>query len=221
MMRTPRVFTRSFLLVVILLLVGPAHSVLTPLTHADSGAAWSVYQAVEIFCQIEFEGDQESRRYETIWYSEKEVTRRKKQRFPLPVHSFAAGSDPLFVVASYQITEVQPQGKHATAKVRYKRLVRTEDWGSLARRIIPEKNDNDLVTLNLIFENSRWWVLDPPPPRVSKQVLIEYYEGQVKDNSSMWEQKLNDPTYDEEQRANVRANRDRVTGALRILKSLP
>ena len=60
---------------------------------------------------MEFEGDQEPRRYETIWYSEKEAARREKQRSPYPVHSFIPDSDPLFVVASYQITEVQPQGE--------------------------------------------------------------------------------------------------------------
>lgn len=59
--------------------------------------------------------------------------------------------------------------------------------------------------------------MDPPPPRISKDFLLDYYEYIVKEYSAMLEEKLNDPTYDEVQKANVRANRDQATSTVRIL----
>lgn len=57
--------------------------------------------------------------------------------------------------------------------------------------------------------------------QLSKQMLIEAYEYKVKKDSPIWEQELNDPAYDDEQKANVRASRDRAVGTLRVLKKLP
>ena len=129
--------------------------------------------------------------------------------------------DQAFIVKNFKILGCKVDGKKATATVMYQRLARVENFNTSDRRVLPDRIDRDLVTLNLIFDKNQWWVLDPPPPRVSKEVLLEYYEYRVNSNLSRWDQELIDPQYDEEQKANIRASRDQAVGALRILKSLP
>ena len=210
------VFTRLFFLAAMLLGGVSAYSA----TPAEDSAVLSARKAVEYFCQIEFEGDQGIRRSKVARYSKKETARREKERTPTPVDTLDFEYDALFVVASYRVLDVTVKGKQASVSVVYSRLAtRTKGKGSQLH-FAPDGNDNDLVTLTLVYDKNQWWVLDPPPPRVSKQPLIEYYEYQVKEYSPMWEQKLNDPSYSEKQKANVRANRDQATGTLKLLNSL-
>jgi len=215
-----KVSAQSFLCTVALLAIGIDNSVATPM---DSGTTWAAHQAVENFCQMEFEGDQEPRRYETIWYSKQEAIKRKQQRDPLPIHSLIFDQDPLVVVASYQIVNVsvQTRSDRASAKVKYRRIARAEGDTQETWHLVAEAPRDEIITLTLIFENGRWWVLDPSSPRVSKGALIQYYELQVNENTKTWEHELNDPNYSDEQKMKVRAVRDRKTEALRILKSLP
>jgi hypothetical protein len=203
-----------------LLVAGPAHSAQAPV---DTSAAQAVRKAAESFCQMEFEGDREPRRIETIQYSDKVAARRKQQREPLPVYSLFFDQDPLFIVASYHIESVQikASSNHATAAVKYRRIAHSEGTTQDTWRLIAETPRDETVKLNLVHKKNRWWVLDPPPPHVSKAPLILFYESQVKEGSPTWEQELNDPSYDEEQKARVRAIRERVTSTLQTLKSLP
>lgn len=217
MILNPKILINSLLLVGNLLSSGTAYSASTP-THSTSEMA---RKAVEFFCQMEFEGDEEPRRMQVIKYSKKEASLRYEKRQPLPLYSLFFDQDPLFVVISYQIMSVQVHGHRATAEVMYRRTARAggetqDDW-----HLIAEPAHDETVTLNLVFEKNKWWVLDPPPPRISKEPLIRSYASHLKDYASTWEQELNDPNYDEEQKASVRAARDQVTGILKILKNLP
>lgn len=184
--------------------------------------AQAARQTVETYCQVEFKGGWMEDRWKVTQFGDKRKAERKIGG-PADASVFTLQNHyPFIVIASYDIREVHVLSPvRATAQVAYRRLAHSESATGREWRLIAESAHDEIVTLNLIFDKHKWWVMDPPLPRVSKQVLINYYEHQVNEDSAMWEQKLNDPTYDEEQKANVRATRDQATGALRILKNLP
>ena len=177
----------------------------------------------QAFLQAEFDGDVLPKREKLIIFSSKRLAEFEHDEpgpGPGPYVLYRA-SRPVFIVGAYEIVDVKTKDHRATAVVSYRKLARLDNIGTSEVAIKPDRQDRELVTLNLVFEKNQWWVLDPPPPRVSKQVLIAYYEDKVKEDAPIWEQNLNDPAFDEEQKANVRANRDQATGTLRVLKNLP
>ena len=204
---------KHIFLTIILLLV---YSSVWGNSEADISAA---RKAVEIYADIEFKGGDPHARREVIKFSPERIKELKEDWPGIMIYLEFSEHQPQYVVNEYKIKDVRIEGIHATASISFQRLARTEDtYGS---GYIAESPHQETVSYSLIFDRNKWYVLDPPPPRISKQFLIEYYEYQVKEYSAMWEKKLNDPTYDEEQKANVRSNRDQATGTLRILKSLP
>ena len=94
-------------------------------TTAANSKTLQARNIVEYFCQIEFEGDEESKRVNVIKYSDKVAEIRQKTRFPLPLYSVFVDQDPLFIVSSYKILDVQVRGNHATAKIEYRRIARS------------------------------------------------------------------------------------------------
>jgi len=39
-----------------------------------------------------------------------------------------------------------------------------------------DRNSRDTVELSLDYDGARWWIMDPPLPRISKWALIEFSE---------------------------------------------
>ena len=190
------------------------------LLYAQETTAMAVRQTVESYAHVEFEGGDPDEREKIIRFSPKRKAQIEDQTGMWAYVDYS--SFQRIVARGYLIEEVKLiDKKRAMAMIRYDRLAHSVGKNASDRVFMLDTNANDTVTLNLVFDKNQWWVLDPPPPRVSKEVLIRYYEYQVKEDSAMWEKKLSDPTYDEEQKANVRANRDQAVGALQILKSLP
>ena len=199
----------------------------------------AVRETVETFCRNEFEGNDPFVREQLVRFSP-EVEKTAFQRGEETWRMMYVDLLPLVVVSSYEVKDVRVEGNRATAEVVYRRLARTEP---LSSSYVHDKKDNDLVILNLVFDkgqrppgqnvsiitaawnavftNAQWWVLDPPVQRVSKQVLLEYYEGQVREFSSIWERELNNTGYSAKQKANMRASQDQATRNFRFLKSLP
>ena len=191
---------------------------------ANTPSAEGVKSIIDVYLRVEYEADTAYNREQLIKFTPRRKAFLESKTEPgLGIYAFYINSgDPIFVVDAYEIVKVNVKGKHASATVLYNRVGRIiNGMGTISTALLPDKKDNDLVTLNLIFDKNQWWVLDPPPPRISKKKLIGYYEYQVNSNLSRWDQELIDPQYDEEQKANIRASRDQAVGALRILKSLP
>ncbi len=187
----------------------------------DESAVQAVHQAVETYCKIEFDGAWVDDRWAVIKFSENRKAERKYRDYTAS-SVFGLEHYPFIVISSYDIQKVDVLNPtHAIAMVAYSRVAHSASKTEHAWYLVADRKDNDHVTLNLVFERNKWWVLDPPPPRISKDVLIRYYEGQVKEDSAMWERKLSDPNYSEEQKANVRANQEQAVGTLKILKNLP
>jgi hypothetical protein len=186
----------------------------------DESAEQAVYQAAGNYCRIEFDGAWVEDRWAVIKLSDKRKDERKYREVTDSAVFELGKHYPFIVVTSYDIREVNlRKPTRATAKIAYRRVAHSESKTGKHWYLVADRLDDDLVTLILVFEKNKWLVLDPPPPRVSKEFLLEYYEYRVKEYSAMWEEKLNDPTYDEEQKANVRASRDQATNTVRILKN--
>jgi hypothetical protein len=133
-------------------------------------------RVVEQFCQAEFDGDDLPLREKFIMLSPKRESKLSKGKYPLKPLVFQWNWDSAYVVSSYQVRDVTVKEADGTATVVYTRLARQEE-ASAAPKMIPDYKEVDVVQLKLVQNGERWWILDPPLPRVSKAVLIKNHEG--------------------------------------------
>ena len=191
---------------------------------SNTPSAEAARALVEVYLRVEYEADTLYNRAQLITFSpQRRVHLESKTEPGLGPYDFYINSgDPVFVVSAYEIVKIEVQDKRASVIVSYNRLARiVNGMGTISSTLLTDKKANDLVTLNLVFDKEKWWslkgqwwVLDPPPPRVSKQALIKYYESLLK-----W--------YVERQKEIGKLPRhqqdayDRKSGTLRILKNLP
>ena|SRR6266850_7901197 len=148
----------------------------------------SARELVEKFCRTEFMGVQDIR-LDIAKYSRKQMLWEKKRDPESRGMVKFWDNDPLFVVASYEITDVSVKKNYAIATIVYNRLARTEGDGVLKRKLIPDRISHDIVKLHLIYNESRWCVLDPPIPRVSLEAIIEYHKNYHKIMGDDWLQR--------------------------------
>jgi len=144
-----------------------------------------VRELAETFCGAEFIGVKDIR-LDIAKYSRKQMLWEKKRDPEARGMVKFWDNDPLFVVASYQITGISIKENYAIATVVYKRLARTEGDGVLKRKFVPDRTAHDRVQLHLIYDGARWWVYNPPIPRVSIEALIEDYRNTLNRLGSDW-----------------------------------
>ena len=177
--------------------------------------ARAVHQTIESYCKIEFDGAWVPDRWAIIKFSSKRKAERKFSEI-MDSAVFQLEHYPFIVVTSYDIRDVHLLNPvRATALVAYSRVAHSERKPIRGWHLATDHKDNDLVNLNLVFEKNKWYVLDPPPPRISKQMLVEYYEAKIKrlqDNGWLTQPSLS---------TNQKATFDNDIENLRILKSLP
>ena len=155
---------------------------LAPFAAHVTNAASSVETArqfVEQYCLDDFRGNGErfdTYKFSTDWLRQAKTDVARKERMTELISWF---HHPVIVVSDYEILSVDVKSTQGKVLVRYTRLVRSEGLG-VERNLVPDKNPNDLITLSLVFDQNQWWVLDPPPPRISKEVLIRHYEEEIK-----------------------------------------
>jgi hypothetical protein len=142
-------------------------------------------ELAEKFCRAEFTGVEDIR-LDIAKYSRKQMLWEKKRDPEFRGMAKFWDNDPLFVVASYQITDVSVKKNHAIATIVYKRLARTEGDGVLRRKLIPDSLGHEIIQLDLIYNGSKWWVLDPPIPRVSLEAIIAYHKGYLNIMGENW-----------------------------------
>src|SRR5215813_9792707 len=145
----------------------------------------SARELAERFCRAEFMGVDDIR-FDIVKYSRKQILLEKKRDPEFRGMAKFWDNDPLFVVASYQVTDVLVKKNHAIATIIYKRLARTEGDGVLKRKLIPDSLDHDIIQLDLIYNGSKWWVLNPPIPRVSLEAIIAYHKGYLNIMGENW-----------------------------------
>ncbi len=142
---------------------------------------------VEGFSQAEFSGNSQIR-LDIVKCSKKRYLTEKKRDPNFSGKALYWDNDPLFVVASYKFLwlKVAKDKKSAQAAVAYKRLARTEGDGELKRKLIPGPIERDTVIFHLIYEDSRWWIFDRPPPTISLPAIVQYYKSTLETMGSNW-----------------------------------
>ena len=140
----------------------------------------TVKEAVGLFLQAELDGSGGPVRKNLITFSphrQAELDRKTEPGVgPFDLDIF----DRAFIVKNFSILDCKVGSKSATVTVVYQRTARIENFDTSELRIVAERVDRDVVNLRAVFKKNKWWVLDPPPPRVSKEVLISYYEAETK-----------------------------------------
>ncbi|HQI02497.1 MAG TPA: hypothetical protein PLF54_00390 [Deltaproteobacteria bacterium] len=139
---------------------------------------------VQEYCDAEFKGAQDIRikvvKLDPKKASEKEAASDRGDKHGKVINF---SSDPLVVVDSYVIRDVQVSKDTAEATIAYRRLASTD--GIAGKRYMADRKSNDIVKLSLSFDGSRWWITAPPLPRVSKWALIEYSERIISSMDSL------------------------------------
>jgi hypothetical protein len=92
-------------------------------------------------------------------------------------------------------------------------MARTEGDGVLKRKLIPDSLGHDIMKLALIYDGSKWWVLDPPIPRISLEAIIRYHKSDLDRLGDGW---LERPDISEGQKQHYR----KLQENLQILESL-
>lgn len=165
---------------------GPA-----PFPPDAHGISWSIFdrddayfrqvqssprRLVEEYCEAEYNGVQDMR----LKVAKVTAARNAPDRSPALSEGRKAGrvidysADPLIVVDSYRIKAVSGGEARAEATVVFRRLANCDVTEK--RTYVVDRNARDTVTLSLEYDGSRWWIVDPPLPRVSKWALIEFSE---------------------------------------------
>lgn len=127
------------------------------------------------FCEAEYNayGDQKFQRRDFVRFG----PRRQAEEWKRDV-DFGGGAIDCFergviIVDSFTVIGIHVTENTAEATVVFRRLAEITDEDS----VITDHKGQDTVDYKLVKEKSRWWVLDPPLPRLSIEVVIKGYEG--------------------------------------------
>jgi hypothetical protein len=137
---------------------------------------------VKKFCDFEFNGfldaDKEIHTKEELIYFSKPYQKKiDKTLGGLSPYWPLWGTEPLDVIDSYKIGDINLSKNGAIVAVVYRVIARRNNWtGSVLHRDIDPVVPKDVrVQLHLELHNGKWQVVDPDRPRVSKQFLASYY----------------------------------------------
>ncbi|MDV6346438.1 hypothetical protein R2083_02780 [Nitrosomonas sp. Is35] len=169
-----------FIILAIVCYVSFNHSIWAKsLTEVDA-----VRIVAEKFCLAEFEGDPDMRmdiaKYTT---SRRKEESRKDPELLGKVIAFEA--DPIFVVKSFEITNILVEKNTAVVTIVFDRIAKSMGSGLPGRKIIADDLKQDVVKLRLIRDQEEWWILDPPIPRVSVKALHQFYKDRI-DSMADW-----------------------------------
>ena len=185
-----------------------------PVVGRSNGPAnlFQVRRAIEAFCSYEFRGDTSDERARQVIFSpEREKRERKRAGEALPWVIFW-DSEPLVIVESFNVIRVEPAGEgKANAYVDYNVVAESRGNGN----IVKIRKPHGLVKYQLVWvwSDTRWMVVDPPGPRISKEALIRHYEEYFEFVGSDW---INDPRLTDVQRKSY-ADRLKTLETLRSL----
>jgi hypothetical protein len=149
------------------------------------------YRADE-FLRVEFLGDDFEVRQSDISYSQI-VANKIMSLYHIPPAMIIWKINPLTVISGYKILNVdynRDKNKAVTGAVitvQYDVLGFSQGDGSggvLTRTLVLANEKNEIVKLKIkqvkidMFDS--WRIIDPPPPHISKDALIAYYENDIK-----------------------------------------
>jgi hypothetical protein len=125
---------------------------------------------IKEFLEAEFVGNRSFRLDNTIYSPEREKIIKEKYS-PMIGEIFYWESTKLCVVDHYEITNIKMINSKAIVDVTFQEFACTEGYGSTP---LIKTNKRSFEKYGLEYKKGRWWVNDPPIPRVSRNALIEY-----------------------------------------------
>ncbi|MBI5374948.1 MAG: hypothetical protein HZA77_05905 [Candidatus Schekmanbacteria bacterium] len=134
-------------------------------------------KTLQEFCSSEFNGIRDARVF-YVTFSPDQAARDDKINPPVGAVDKTWDWDPLVVVDSYKIKNIEVKGERAVVEVSYTRLANTESYG-YNRKLIENYMENDVVKFQMVFKDGNWKVFDPPEPRISYEAIVNYYRNEV------------------------------------------
>lgn len=171
----------------------------------------AVMIVAEKYCNADFGGNPDIRMDIAIYTPSRQKEESKKD-FELLGKVIAFEADPIFVVNSFEITNILVEENTAVVTIVFDRIAKSIDSGLPGRKIIADDLKQDVVKLQLIRDRGKWWILDPPIPRVSARALIQFYKDRI-DNMTDW-------IYTNRASDSQKNNYEEMNEILEILKSL-
>lgn len=166
--------------------------------------------SVETYCKADFVGIPDIRSSIAKFTAHRQ--REEKIKDPeLMGKIIAFEADPIFIVHSYEITDIVIEKGKAVVTVVYDQIAKSIGTGLQERKIVAERLNQDVVKLQLIRDQDQWLILDPPIPRISIKAIIQFYKEKI---NSMDDWIDTNPASDS-QRKNYEAMRE----TLKILQS--
>jgi hypothetical protein len=205
-----KIFLFKFFVFVIILMISACNVD----TSNSSKAEKEAKKTVESFIQAEFNGIEDARS-EFVIFSPKRKIQEGKREFKGLVNELQY--DPLIIVDSYRIMDIKVFNNRAETTVFFTSLAKTKGVG-FTRKIISVHREKDMMKIDLVYENNRWWVIDPPLPRVSLRAMIEKFKAILKRSDEI--RKTNLAGFDEEQMKNWMESYNCDKTSLEILESL-
>jgi len=148
----------------------------------------SAREAVEKYCATEFSGDTSFDRSTLIEYSRERRSLEQKYDPDFEGKMISWTSDSIYIVQRFTVGEITVHDTNGTCIVVYETLAKSKGYGDADREIVPQYLKDDSVSLRIIYKHNKWWIFDPPPPRISDKALIRIYEKEF----AVTEQALSD-----------------------------
>jgi hypothetical protein len=171
---TLRIPEATVTIMILVVLVQPTGAFANSGTHPSAGAV------VAAFCAADF-GALPARDSLVVYTKEAERRARRlagSDGFPLVDWVW----DPLQIVTQYRILDVKAGDSTGTARVRFFVVARSR--GRYKVESVPPVAGVD--TLQLVRRSGRWWILDPPPARVSIAAEVGIYSSSLASRDSAW-----------------------------------
>ncbi len=140
----------------------------------DAGAK----KFINEFLKAEFIGNESFRVDNTINSAKRQQMITKKYK-PMIGEIFQWENEELSIVDSFEIKEIKISKQKATVTVMFQEFGRTLRGGYVKNPII-KTNEKTPAKYQLIYKKDRWWLYDPPMPRISRNALIDYNDEKIR-----------------------------------------
>ena len=131
---------------------------------------------INAFLEAEFTGKQ-AFRVDNAMYSAKREKAIKEKYSPMIGEIFYWESEKLCVVDHYKVTSIKIVNSKAIVDVTFQEFACTEGYSDTP---LIKTNKKSFVRYSLEYKKGRWWVNDPPIPRVSTKALIECNDDHIR-----------------------------------------
>lgn len=145
-----------------------------------------VYKILATFCQAEFDHNIDNR-YDLIKMSLAYQNRLEKLTGTSIGTLYIPDAYEIYAIKSYKILDLALENNKATATVSYDVLAKRTGWKQHEHNhihwgeaiFVEYLKPNYIEKIHLTYDGKRWWVLDPPFPKISIEKIIAFLEDDM------------------------------------------